>query len=78
VPTTLLATLPGKVPSNRGLSSLQWAPNSLRLGVMVQHSAHAGAPTDSLSQSSVWIFIDREERTGLQLSSLSPQFRIVF
>jgi hypothetical protein len=40
VPTTLLASLPGKVPSNRGLSSLQWAPNSLRLAVMVQHSAH--------------------------------------
>ena len=33
VPTTLLASLPGKVPSNRGLSSLQWAPNSLRLAV---------------------------------------------
>lgn len=36
-PATLLASLPGKVPSNRGLSSLQWAQNSRRLGVMVQH-----------------------------------------
>ena len=39
-PATLLASLPGKVPSNRGLSSLQWAPNSRRLGVMVQHAPH--------------------------------------
>lgn len=39
-PATLLASLPGKVPSNRGLSSLQWAPNSRRLGVMVQHTPH--------------------------------------
>jgi dipeptidyl aminopeptidase/acylaminoacyl peptidase len=35
-PTRLLALLPGKVPGARGLSALKWAPDSSKLGILVE------------------------------------------